>query len=352
LNSASEPEGGERRAESGRNRFRIMPARSVLHAVSSAAIVLAAGVLLYLSLRGIQWKSVVHTVASIRPAYAALALVIGIVPMLLRAARWRILLQANAPVSFKTAFWAVAAGYFGNNFLPARGGEVVRSYIVRERSQLGGSYIMATALSERVADAVALAVIGAIVLFFMPRASAWMTVVRGSFALIGVVGVSVLVGLPMLEKPISRMLRPWSRIQLIMQQFVLGVRSLHNLPRLLGFAALTAVIWWLDAAATSTLAHALSISMPISVAMLLIIALSLSSALPSTPGYVGVFQFVAVKVLPPFGISSSAAIAFIFVTQAFSYLVTGTLGVLAMTYFTPFNWRVFRRPLQPIQIQS
>jgi len=92
--------------------------------------------------------------------------------------------------------------------------------------------------------------------------------------------------------------------------------------------------------------------MPVRLAMLLIVALSLSSALPSTPGYVGVYQFVAVRVLQPFGISPSVAIAFMLVSQAISYAVTGVLGLLAMTWFTPFSWHAFRRPPQTIQTQN
>ena len=50
-------------------------------------------------------------------------------------------------------------------------------------------------------------------------------------------------------------------------------------------------------------AAALGFDMPLRVAFLLIAALGLGSALPSTPGYVGIYQFVAVTVLTPFGFS-------------------------------------------------
>jgi len=73
------------------------------------------------------------------------------------------------------------------------------------------------------------------------------------------------------------------------------------------------------------------------------VALSLSSALPSTPGYVGVYQFVAVMLLKPFGISPSAAIAFIVVMQAISFAVTGVLGLLAIGWFTPFEIGTIRQ---------
>jgi uncharacterized protein (TIRG00374 family) len=305
--------------------------KRTLHTVFTLSVFALAAVLLYFSLRGIQWKVVAGTIASIQPVYAALALAVGTLPMFVRAARWRILLEAQGPVSFQTTFWAVAAGYFGNNFLPARGGEFVRSYIVRMRSALGVSYVLATALSERAADAVALVLIGTFALLFIPQAPIWIRATRGSFALIGLAGVMGLACLPFLDRKAHRTLKRFPRLQDAVQQMLLGVRSFHNWHRLAQFTALTAIIWALDAIATSTLARSLSIPMPLSVAMLLIVALSLSSAVPSTPGYVGIYQFVAVTILKPFGISPSAAIAFILVTQALNYAVTSALGIAALT---------------------
>jgi hypothetical protein len=58
--------------------------------------------------------------------------------------------------------------------------------------------------------------------------------------------------------------------------------------------------------------------------------LGLGSALPSTPGYVGVYQFVAVSVLTPFGFSQSDAIAHILLYQAMTtavFLFWGLLGL-------------------------
>jgi uncharacterized membrane protein YbhN (UPF0104 family) len=73
----------------------------------------------------------------------------------------------------------------------------------------------------------------------------------------------------------------------------------------------------------------LTFSLP--VAFLLLAALGLGSALPSTPGYVGIYQFVAVSVLTPFGHSRNDAIAYILLFQAVSYAVIGLLGVVALS---------------------
>jgi hypothetical protein len=73
--------------------------------------------------------------------------------------------------------------------------------------------------------------------------------------------------------------------------------------------------------------HSLHLDLSFSMSMLLITGLGLSSALPSTPGYVGIFQFVAVTVLVPLGISKSNALAFILVVQAYGYVSTALIGL-------------------------
>jgi len=90
---------------------------------------------------------------------------------------------------------------------------------------------------------------------------------------------------------------------------------------------MTVLIWVSDGLGTMVAARALELPITFSMAMLLITGLGLSSALPSTPGYVGIYQFVAVTVLVPLGIAKSGALAFILVAQAYGYLATLLLGL-------------------------
>jgi uncharacterized membrane protein YbhN (UPF0104 family) len=63
---------------------------------------------------------------------------------------------------------------------------------------------------------------------------------------------------------------------------------------------------------------------------LLIAALGISSALPSTPGYVGVYQFVAVTILSPFGVARESALALILLVQFLNLLVVSIWGGLGL----------------------
>ena len=67
-----------------------------------------------------------------------------------------------------------------------------------------------------------------------------------------------------------------------------------------------------------------------SVAFLLIAGLGLGSAMPSTPGYVGIYQFVAVSILTPFCYSRTDAIAYILLVQAMSYVVLAFWGLIGL----------------------
>ena len=99
------------------------------------------------------------------------------------------------------------------------------------------------------------------------------------------------------------------------------------------FTGLTALIWLMDAVGAVLLAYILKIPLLLQQAFVLLAALGLSSAIPSTPGYVGVYQFVAVTTLAPFGISKADALAYILTSQILGYIIIGFWGILSLWQF-------------------
>jgi glycosyltransferase 2 family protein len=301
----------------------------------SAVAIGLAGALLYYSLRGIDWREVWRLMAAAKPGYLACACALSAGALFLRALRWRVLLRAEGEVGRSAAFWATAAGYFGNNFLPARGGELVRTFMISSRSTLSRTYVLTTALAERAADAIVLVTIGAVVLLTLPARPGWLAPVSRPLAAAGLFGVAVIALLPRLERfgraLLERVAMPATlraRLMTMLEHVLRGVRAFHDARRLLQFLGLTLVIWSMDATATVIAGRSLGLEITLPVALLLLAGLGLGSALPSTPGYAGIYQFVAVSVLTPFGFTRTAAIAFILLAQALSYLVMGVWGAL------------------------
>jgi glycosyltransferase 2 family protein len=305
-------------------------------AITTVVALVLAAVLLYFSVRGIEWSRVWVLIRGASMPKLGLWAALWSVALFLRAIRWRILLRVEGPVGLGDAFWATSAGYFGNTFLPARAGELVRTFMISARCGLSKTYVLTTALSERMADAIALAGIGALALLALPAAPGWMASAARPAAALGVCGVAAIAFLPRLE-PLGQRLLRWvplptalrSRLLEMLEHAIRGIRAFHDAGRLLLFLGLTIVIWCVNAAGTVAGASALGLSIPVPLAFLLNVGLGLGTALPSTPGYVGIYQFVAVSVLVPFGFGKTDVIAYTLVTQALFYPVVGFWGALA-----------------------
>jgi uncharacterized protein (TIRG00374 family) len=297
---------------------------------------LLAGVLLFLAVRGVNWRDLLETLRHTRLEFLALMFCVGSASSFLRGLRWRVLLSAEKPIAPVTAFWATMVGYLGNNFLPARAGEIIRSVAIGQVAGISTSFVLATALTERMIDAVVLVLIGLATLLSLeglPQVLLDLLRVIGMVAFAGLIGLFIA---PRLEGLITRILNglPLSatlraRLTGIVGQFLLGMRALQNVRRALSFAGLTAVIWLVDALGATIVARAMNLTLALPQAFLLLAALGLSSAAPSTPGYVGIYQFVAVNVLALFGFSNSEALAYIIVLQAMTYVsvtIWGSMG--------------------------
>jgi uncharacterized protein (TIRG00374 family) len=300
------------------------------------AAVLAA-VLLYYALRSVEWRRVWQIALGARWTYLAAGIGMSVVNFFVRSMRWRVLLNARGHFRVGTVFWATMAGYMGNTFLPARAGEVVRSFIISDRSALSRTYVLTTALTERLMDAIALVLCGSVVLLQVNPKPAWMDRVGRTTAAIAALGALLVAVLPhaegLMQKALGRMPLPGAlrdRLLGFAGQILLGLRVFHSGVRLFSFTLLTALIWAIDALGAMVTSRAFEIHMTFPVALLLLAGMGLGSALPATPGYVGIYQFAAMTILPPFGIDRNAALAYILVVQALGYAVVLLLGLLGL----------------------
>jgi glycosyltransferase 2 family protein len=299
--------------------------------------VLLAVVLLYFTLHDLDWKSFWEAIRNGR--YEILLFIIPTVSLnyFIRATRWSVFIHSEKKVPVISIFWANMIGYMGNAYLPARAGEILRSVFLGREKQLGVSFVLATALTERILDVIALVIIGSVAILgqnSIPselQNAVWVT------AGIGVTGLIFILVMPYQEKLVFSVLNKLPlhnkfRVMLNEQisRFLIGMRSLQNAKRLISFIALTIIIWLVDALINVISVHIIGQNLNIGQALILLAALGLSSAIPSTPGYIGVYQFVAVIVLVPFGFSRSDALAYILISQILSYGIITFWGLIGL----------------------
>lgn len=293
----------------------------------AVALVLA-GVLLYFSLRGLDWQELSLRLRGAKLDLVGLALLVQMANLWLRSFRWRVLLNASQTLPIGSVFWASSLGYLGNNVLPARMGELLRVEAIKRKHSTSRSYAMATALIERVMDAGVLVLFTSAALLTFQDLPETLHRACQTFSVLSAIGILTLFLLPHAEVHVQRMLESLPAVRGIAERFLEGLRSLHSWGRSLQFLLLTLIIWPIDSYTGVKIAESLGISMSFPTAMVVLAALGLSSAMPSTPGYVGVFQFVAVTVLKPFGIDRESAIAWVLLYQAVGYVTQCGFGVL------------------------
>lgn len=305
---------------------------------SAALTIILAVVLLYLAFRGVDWGEMLSTVQQGRMEFMLLAFCIMTISYFLRSLRWRTLLSAENPnIHPLTTFWGTNIGYLGNYFLPARAGEVIRSAMIAQRTGINFMYVVATILTERIVDAVLLVLIVVVLLPTLGTPPDWLLSARQVMLFVGFGGLIGLLLAPRLEGlalsildrlPLPEGLK--AKLKTFLEKFLLGVRAFHHPARGATFLALTVVIWSLDVVVAMQVARAFDIALDPTQILFLLAALGLSSAVPSTPGYLGVYQFVTVSVLAPFGIDQNNALVYILAFQAMTYVLVIVWGMIGL----------------------
>ena len=300
------------------------------------AIVLAI-VLLYLTLRGLDWESFWSTLRYGHYEILLITIPIASVNYFIRATRWSIFVRSEKKVSVISVFWANMVGYLGNVYLPARAGELLRSVFLGQEKGLGVSFVLATALTERALDVVALFIIGSIAILGQGSIPAELQNAVWATAIVGIAALFVILVMPSQKNLITQVLYrfpvPEKIRRMLTEQisrFLIGLGSLQSPRRFMSFTALTIVIWLVDAIANVIGVHIIGQNLNIGQALILLAALGLSSAIPSTPGYIGVYQFAAIVVLVPFGFSKENALAYILISQILNYLVVTFFGLIGL----------------------
>lgn len=294
-------------------------------------------VLLYLTLRGLDWANFWKTIRNGNYEILLITVPITSLNYFIRATRWSVFVRSEKKVSVITVFWANMVGYLGNAYLPARAGELLRSVFLGQEKGLGTSFVLATAVTERALDFISLIIIGSIAILGQSSQPTQLQNAVRAAASIGIIGLLFILIMPHQEQLLFRVFNKVplpEKIQALLAEqisrFLVGMGSLQNTKRFLTFTALTVVIWLVDAISNVVGVHIIGQSLNLGQALILLAALGLSSAIPSAPGYIGVYQFVAVLVLVPFGFSRSDALAYILISQILNYLVITFWGLLGL----------------------
>ena len=303
--------------------------------------------LIYWTLRGISPADVAHRLSEADPLLFAAAIVCATAIFPVRALRWRAILEPVAPkVPFGPLWRATAIGMMVNNVLPARAGEFARAYALKKETGIPFATGLASLVVDRLFDAIALLLLAAFALFDPALSGAQTLGGRplssfatgaGALVLILLLGTYALIFFPTqllrLFELFARRVSPTieQRGRQVLQTFINGLSVLRSPARFATVFGWSIAHWVLNAFGMWLAFKAVGITAPFSAALFIQAFIALGTAVPSAPGFFGVFEYMSIEGLSVYGIGRQQAATWAIGYHLFSFVPITLIGAY---YFT------------------
>ena len=290
---------------------------------------------LFLLFRFFDWQEVVQALRHAEWKYLLLALPIYLTSYIFRAMAWHAILMGAVP--FRKVFLTMFVGYTLNNILPFRLGELGRAYLLGREDDLGFWRAFSSILIERVFDmllAVGL-LMGTLPFVLNAENTRELTLIVGGVVSVGFLALYLLArnrqwALDQFERFGAR----WPVILRLgkdrLDAFLEGLSALTSIRRFLTVFGLMAISWALAIAIQFLVLRSFyADALPVHGAFALGVS-ALGVAVPSSPGYIGVFEAAIVGALAMFVIPYSTAFADAVTLHVLYVLLTGSFGIYAL----------------------
>lgn len=292
---------------------------------------------LWATLAAVPLAEVAKVLAVARPEWILVALAFAALAYLLKIARWILMLRRlGARVGLREAATPFLGGVAFNNVLPLRAGDVIRVVAAERFTGVPPSGQLGTLVLERLLD---LAVLMAIL---FATITLWSVEMLDASILHGLrlaaLGVVIAILLFILAPAPVRLIVRWSFARLprlrgagaAMLRLSDAVQTLSRPSFLIKAAALSLAAWLAEGGAYLAVGLALGIAASPEAALLALSIGTLSTIIPSSPGYVGTFHFFTARAVAAFGAGPAGAAAYAILVHALLWIATTAAGFLLL----------------------
>ncbi len=311
---------------------------------------------LWLAVRGIPIKTMGTVISSAAYFWLIPAVVAQIMAVLARSQRWIVLLKK--PKRFTSSLMAQGIGYLFTNILPFRLGEPARILVMAEQCDQPPMFVAGTAVVERLLDVATIIMALTLVLPWIqiPVSVSNAGFVFGMLVLFGLAIIILMARFPQKARTIVKWLLdllPFLPDQTLLRwwdDFIKSLTVLLNWGVAVKVVLWSLISWAFSACVYFCVIRAFHPDGLMLEAVFMMVALSLAVTLPSSPGFIGVFQFAGQQALIiPFGVkyNSSSALMITLTAHLVYYLLTTGLGLIAIwatgTSFSKMTRSLFGR---------
>ena len=301
------------------------------------------------AVRGVHWGEFGRALTSVNLPLLLVVIVLATATFPLRMIRWRVMLRGagDSPIGWPTLWHAVSIGFMANNLLPARAGEFARAYVVKRRAPVRFITALATIGVERLFDGLLMLALMAVAIA-APSFPAQASLEGVSLAHVATGAALVFGALLVVAFVVAVHPAPWLRLldrltaSLLPARIAKPVNDLaHGLVQGLAvlkspgrFAAVlfwSLVQWVVNAASFALCFKAFGLAVPAEGALLLQGILGFGVAVPSSPGFAGVFEGATKVTLVLYHVDASRALAYALTYHVTTFIPITLLGLYSMS---------------------
>jgi conserved hypothetical protein len=289
---------------------------------------------IYFVFQNIDFSQVREILMDINYVLIVPAVVVQLASYWVRSMRWAFMLRSIKRIKSAKLFPIICISYMANNVLPLRIGEFVRAFLVGKKERLSKTGAFSTILLERIYDGLTLLLfLGATaILFPFPawvKRIGFVTAIVFCIALLFVIGLVIFKNftLNLIKKSTSIFGKKISeKLNNILEQFVIGLDVIKDKKSLIPIAFFSLVIWMMEGFLFFSIAQAFDYSSTIYLALFVLVVVNLGIMIPSSPGYVGTFEYFCTKALGVFNVTKESALSYALVLRIFQYIPITVLG--------------------------
>lgn len=285
---------------------------------------------IWLIFKNINFQDLVVNFKQVRIQYIAGAILFFFAGYCCRIERWRLmLLQENPGIRWKNCAGPLMASIAANNVLPFRAGDILRAFAFNRRLKISASTSLTSLFVERLLDLLMLVSFLGIALTYFGMDSSALFGVGGGVLLFAAIGILFLLFFPVIfKKPAffiadlvyklnirfgtklkEELLKIFIALDHTSQRTTISKLVLWSFLAWIG----EGLVFWFAALSLPDLSNDLAawVALPVG---------TLATVIPSTPGYVGTFDYFTAQAMIVMGNTKTSSVAFAFIVHAVLWL--------------------------------
>ncbi|MDR2427096.1 MAG: flippase-like domain-containing protein [Endomicrobium sp.] len=297
---------------------------------------LFSAVLIFLTLRQVNFNESFELIKNANYYILLPGIILYALTYVLRSIRYYFILLPVKSTTVLQNFPYMMLGFFMNNIIPLRIGELIRAKVTGERLQISRSSTFGTIVIERLIDVIIFVLFFFIIMAVLPFPG----FIKKSFYISGAVFGAVLLVLFLISKNETKAVDIISKIPMpqkikdisvkLLGKFAGGLIILRKPKAFSAVLILSVLIWITESLFLVLTASSCGINISVLGGIFVVIIIGIGAIIPTAPGYIGAFEFMGVAALSALSVEKDAAFACIAIYHFLQLMTIFTLGIFSI----------------------